>query len=548
MTGNHSFKAVAKHLGRLLDGRRYLVSASLGLLIAPLISLGRTPQPPGTQEGRHSSSRRVLTASDITYVGAFRMPPNTDTAWAFGSLSGRLVNGQVHLFVAGNNTTNPHDQVYEIVDPGSGYTTDYTKAPRATLYANWGDIYHGRRISFDAATGTPLTLQYLLPGGFFWNDQTQLLYWTYRDGYNVSLRPDWGLGATSLGDPATGTSTAYGPWRAAARDADHRMFYGPWRCLYLFARPSDGSLMCGSTPQSGDSGSPFGPDAYGGAPWPTKTTPAGFRAPDLVLSTRSLEYYFMGAPNAPNHFDELGALHGAFRSFRRTNEQTLWEPGLEGLRANPALNKGIGSWGETDGTNGAIWLELANTRAVIFSAGLAGAVSQDPTDCVNASHTWYANAGVHPPIGACSHGCPPPVGSATGPVTTASFPAFIIYNPDDLASVEAGTIPDYSPNPTATIDLVTTYGLPKLGANGGVKTDGGFYFDPVRKYLFTVSQQADDSDGRYAVHAVIHVFAIHDTPTAVPTPVLTVPVSTPVPAAADRRLVPAPKTADSPGA
>jgi hypothetical protein len=433
-----------------------------------------------------------------------------------------MVNGQVHLFVAGNNTTTPHDQVDAIGDLDSGYTTDYIGAPRATLYANWGDIYHVRRISFDAATGTPLTLQYLLPGGFFWNDQTQLLYWTYRHGDNVSLRPDRGLEATSLGNPATGTSTAYGPWRTAARAADHRTFYR-------------------------DLGSPFGPAAYGCVRWPTTTTPAGFGAPDLVLSTRSVEDYFMGNALSPNYSDSRGALHGASRSFRPTDEQTLWEPGLGGLRANPALNNHIGSWGETDGTSGAIWLELANTRAVIFSAGLAGAISQDSTDCVNAAHTWYANAGVHPPIGACSHGCPPPTGSATGPVTTASFPAFIIYNPDDLAAVEAGTIRDYAPNPTSVIDLVTTYGLKPLGANGGVKTDSGFYFDTVRKHLFTVSQQADDSDGRYAVHAVIHVFAIHDTPTRVPMLVLTVPVSTPVPPTADRRLVPAPKTGDSPG-
>jgi hypothetical protein len=54
---------------------RYLVSVSLGLLIAPLISLGRTPQSPAAQEGRHASSRRVLTAGDLTYVGAFRMRP-----------------------------------------------------------------------------------------------------------------------------------------------------------------------------------------------------------------------------------------------------------------------------------------------------------------------------------------------------------------------------------------------------------------------------------------------------------------------------------------
>src|SRR5262249_47411497 len=156
----------------------------------------------------------VLQASDITYLGAFRMPTATDTTFAYGYLSGRMVNGRAHLFLYGNNVTVPKDAVYEIEDPGS-YDTNYLQAPRANLVTAWGDIYHGKRVSWDAQ-GNQFNLQYLYPGGIYWSESTQLLYWTYGDAYNVALRPDWGLGATSLDNPTTGATTAYGPWRTAA--------------------------------------------------------------------------------------------------------------------------------------------------------------------------------------------------------------------------------------------------------------------------------------------------------------------------------------------
>jgi len=519
VTSQTSQTSPASHDGR---AARWLVSILIAVGAATTMAQGTanpsaflprfpTPPPVAPPPIGTPGAKPVIQASDITYVGAIRMPESVDTMYAYGGISGRIVNGHVRFFLYGNTTKTPKDAVYEIEDPGSGYNTDYRQAPRAKLITNWGDVYHGKRISFDNA-GNPLNLDAtLIPIGLHWNESTQLLYWTYGDAYNVSHRPDWDLGATVLNDPTTASSTAYGPWRPVARDGDGNSFYGPWRCVYLFANPFDGSMMCGSGPQSGNSGSPFGPDAYGGAAWPTSATPAGPRAADISLPQRYLEYYFMGGGSG-NYIDQNGAVHGKLRSFRRTNNLPVWEnfPNNQPLRVNPALNGGVGSWSEVDGASGAVWLELTNKRGVLFSAFLVGSPVQNPSDCVNAAHEWYSNAGVNPPIGACSHGCAPPV-QVTGPVTTAAFPALIIMDPDQLMAVRNGTIPDYSPDARAVIDLEQAYNIRTVDilTIGHGKTVRGMYFDPVRKYLFVVAPMADNT-GPFPASALIHVFAIRD--------------------------------------
>ena len=483
-----------------------------GTLVIPM-TIQPTPPPivPTPPPSQPPGSQRILGAADIAYVGCFRLPTAVSTAFAYGNLTGRVVNGQTHLFVYGENPVL-HDPIYEVIDPGSGYTTDYHTAPRATLYANWGSaVYGASRTSFNPATGAPRPPAFLIPGGLYWNEATQLLYWTYYDSYNVSGFPDWGLGASQLINPATAQSFAYGPWRTKATDADGKLRYGPWRCLYVWASPLDGSFLCGSSIQSGASESPWGPDMYGMAAWPTPTTPPGPSiANDLILTTRSLEHYYMGDNNAANYITHPGgAVVGHLRSFRRRLNQALFEH--QGLQADPAQNGGVGSFGQLDRTHGAIWLQLTNVRGVIFSNTLAGAVSQVTTDPL-AGHCWYSNAGLNPPVGACFHGIPPPV-MVTGPVSTASFPAWAIYNPDDLAAV-ANTANDYTPEPTSVINMEATFGVQTAHITniGAAKTLEGFYFDPVRKYLFAVSHGVDDTQGPYAVESIIHVFAVNDVP------------------------------------
>src|SRR5262249_42751719 len=149
-----------------------------------------------------ATARSVIGQNDITYLGAIRMPLNgTDTNFADGNMTGRIVNGHVRFFLYGNHTNTPADAVYEIEDPGSGYNIDYTQAPRATMVTNWGDIYHGKRTSWDTDGSSVNFDATMAPFGLYWNENTQLLYWTYADIYNVTHRPDWGMGATSLDDP-----------------------------------------------------------------------------------------------------------------------------------------------------------------------------------------------------------------------------------------------------------------------------------------------------------------------------------------------------------
>ena len=90
--------------------------------------------------------------------------------------------------------------MYELQETGS-YSTDYRSAPRMSLVNNWGDVYQGHRISFDAQ-GNPMQLGYLIPAGLYWNEATQLLYWTYYDSYNLGrpARLEPGCHAVGRGD------------------------------------------------------------------------------------------------------------------------------------------------------------------------------------------------------------------------------------------------------------------------------------------------------------------------------------------------------------
>ncbi len=499
--------------------KRFLAIAVLGAGLAPLATLAGSSVAPVSPAAATTSAvacataKTVFDASDITYLGAVRMPATgVDTSYAYGGLAGRIVNGHVRLFLYGNNVAAPKDAVYEIEEPGSGYDPNYAQAPRASLVTAWGDVYHGKRQSWDS-NGAAVNLQYVYPDGLYWNEATQLLYWTYYDAYNVTHRPDWGLGATALTDPSNGASTAYGPWRTTVRDGDGTSYYGPWRCRYLWANPSDGSMMCGSTLMSGNSLSPWGPDAYGGHAWPTATTPGGYGTPDVSLPNRYLEHYFMGSTNSSNYVDSNGIVHGHLRAFRRTNSLPVWEDPAStapALRANPGLNGGVSSWTDLDTVSAATWLELTNKRGVIFASTLVGSPTQNTSDCTNAAHEWYSNSGVHPPNGACSHGCAPPV-AITGPVTTAAFPALIVYDPDQLLAIRNGSLADYSADPRSVIDLDQAYHIKTAAITtvGAGKTIRGMYFDPIRKYLFVLAAQADDSTPGI-FQSLIHVFAIRD--------------------------------------
>jgi hypothetical protein len=443
--------------------------------------------------GSSSTGKPALMASDFTYLGAMRMPASgADTSWAPAGMTGRVVNGQTRFFVYGANNSG----VIEIADPGS-YSTDYTTAPRATLVTRWGNIYKGKDVSYDA-TGAVANFGLRTPGGLHWNESLKRLYWIFFDNYNVIGRADWNLGFTTLDDPSTAAATAYGPFRTVAHDTTGNS-YGAWRCMYMWENPIDGSLMCGSSLQSGNSRSPWGPNAFGGGVWPDKNTPAGFGAPDIDLRDRYLMSYHMGIASTGS----IGT--NPIKAARRAYKPYVFDPVTgPATEVNPALYGGVGSWTQKDHLNGAIWLDLAGKQGVIFAASLVGSSVQNASSCA-AGHVWYSNAG----IGTynCPHGCAP-TGAGTGPTLTAYFPALMVYDASDLLDVKTGKMVDYTPDPVATIDI-TERGAKATQPGFSMNALGGFYFDPVRNYLFVAAAGADDRSGGPAPTTLIHVFRVN---------------------------------------
>jgi hypothetical protein len=434
----------------------------------PTLTPTPSPAPAGT--------KRVLGPADFTYLGAMRVPSfGVDLVFSQGALTGRKVNGQVRLLMAGSRTAG--DPIYEFADTGS-YHADPLQAPRMPLVKDWGKIYGSARKSWDQ-TGAVRDLSagdYL--GQLHFNEATQLLYWTYYDSYNVAHYMDWCLGATQLG------VGSFGPWRFAGGGRQ-----GPWRGIQIAQHPVTGQILCGSRLLSGNSISPWGPDLWGGV-FPTASTPSGFGAPDLPVQKYLTYYPIIG------QVDASGRTAGAIVSCRRPGDY-FFEP-INGQNSynqvDPAKNGGVGSWTELDAINGHVWIDLPDAHGVIFTGKLASA------------HVWYSNAGVGNLL--CTHGMPSPV-AITGPVSTDAYPVMMVYDPADLNAVRAGAKVDHTVNPVHVIDVEATFGITtaRITEVGTAKSIGGAYFDPSTRKLYVAAPQADLSTG--LLNPLVHVFQVN---------------------------------------
>ena len=172
--------------GEITSRRSFLTTFALGAAAAPLLSLGRSALAGAEASQAPSlcySTQRVLTSADLQYLGALRVPatgPRMD--FSYGQMTGRVVNGQVRLLMSGNVVQG--DPIYEFSDPG-GYTSNINAAPRMPLVRTWGNIYGTARTTWDPA-GVRQPIQGMYPANLYWNESTQLLYWSYYNTYNVS--------------------------------------------------------------------------------------------------------------------------------------------------------------------------------------------------------------------------------------------------------------------------------------------------------------------------------------------------------------------------
>jgi hypothetical protein len=460
--------------------RRQLLTGLAAAAMTPLAGLSNAfaaAQSPSSPNNVRLLTKRVLRKEDLTYLGAMRVPASgVDMGFSYGPMTGRKVAGEVRLLMVGN--LNAGDPIHEFVDTGS-YNREPTQAPRMRLLRYWGDVYGSARRTW-RPDGSEKTGYPRYPAGMYFNEDTQLLYWTYFDTYNVTKDEDWCMGASRLGTSAT----AYGPWRPSGGGKK-----GPWRSVRVSRHPS-GALLGGTGLMSGNSGSPWGPDVWTGV-FPTENTPAGFNAADLPM-TKYLTYYPM--------MDRINSADGSFKApvmaCRRPGDYAYEAPVAGGTPTNidPAKNAGIGSWSQLDAISNVEWIDLAEVHGVLCVGRLAS------------GHIWYRNKGVG--ADRCTHGFASPV-DITGPVSTDAYPAFFFFDPADLDAVHAGKKVDYTVDPIAIVNAQTSFGISTATIDqvGSAKSLGGTYFDRQTRKLYVCAPMSDVTiPGVW--NPLVHVFQI----------------------------------------
>ncbi len=192
-----------------LTRRRFMTrlaqAGATPLLLGSRLFAQQVPRPPGqpTMETSASGPKAVLTLSDFTYLGSFRMPDTAggqSTANAY-PLTLRYVNGQLRFF---GRTQQQGDQgVYEAAFPGLG--SNPSSSPLASVVRYWGNIYGNKMVIDDPNPGGN-TIVF----GLYWDEPDKRLYWTYANNYTTyGTSPV--VGYSTLND-STGAATAVGAY------------------------------------------------------------------------------------------------------------------------------------------------------------------------------------------------------------------------------------------------------------------------------------------------------------------------------------------------
>ena len=441
-----------------------------------------------------------------------------------------------------------HDTpVYEMVDPAAAscnsgaYNATITSAPRGCIYANWGNIWHGKEVSW-LDDGTAQNPAGVIEMGLTWSDATSMLYsCDFQQYVSGSIYPCDG---TTLDNVGTLASTSYGPWKITTVDRDSATIEGSPAGAYFQAGPSGIGMIGGTFYQL--VGWPAGPNLSAitsctncTSGWPTATTPGGYGSAVVNYSDRYLRYYTM-LTNDPsgNYWNSAdtgtnGSLHGTFRGFPSARNPLLWEPTVFSFTAgmnipaetplrtegNPLANQYWG-WSELDNQTGCTWFTGTHKSSVICSFQRQGAVAQTTTcttDGTSGAHHWYNSTNSD----TCSHGCYMVADfgvNVTGPGTNERWPGLALYDPSDLLAVHGGTKNDYAPVPVDVIDARADYGIFfHRNTAPGNNTFTVVGIDTVRKYLFVAAVAGDEVTSPGQALTVIYVFAINDSAPPEPT-------------------------------
>ncbi len=310
-----------------------------------------------------SSQKTLLTAADLEYLGAFRLPRDVggeDAGWGRG-LAMRFKGGKQFFF-----STTVKNSVFEVEYPGLSQT-DY---PIASVSRFWGDVYDDKRVLNPSAT-EPRNASGVY--GLFFDQRDERLYWSYGDGYNTVSGRDPSIGYSVLND-TDGSSRAVGAW--SLQDWSCKAAMGG--VLEIPAWFAD--LYCEGRRLGAGFGGYFSIASVG----PVSAGPAlsAFSASDCTALNHNSGVKNTPLLGYPFHPEPYTSPDRAQRDSDYTTEFDGWNP-----------KAGTGYWSWTDWVwQGAVWVDTPEVHGLLVLPTLGNGRTWYETSTLHAeraSHWWY---------------------------------------------------------------------------------------------------------------------------------------------------------------
>jgi hypothetical protein len=402
--------------------------------------------------GPWRSSRLIAPGEGFRYLGAFRMPPDMDEYWGYAS-------GGLAYYPSGNPGADPsaewagslfaytllQREIAELSIPIPVQSANVEELPRARTLRTpvdiWPRVYGGAD-----PTVPPGGTDYKVAGLAYHpaaNGVAERLYYGtcnfYGSDGSVPSHGWFSLDLTQSG----------GAWHLGAAPPGN--IYPGLVAKIAFAAPpawaaahtGGRTLIVGDTFLSGGEVIACGPSLYAIAPWESGQLPAN------------------------------GGVVSAVNLVRYSNLPEL---------SNRVVNFTRDEMGE-----GGAWLEAGTQSAVAISYRRA------------VGDTWYGDAlgNLH-----ATWDIPEPPMGDKGVCATRWRTGLMLYNPDDLAAVAAGTRPSHSPQPYAVFDFSRF----SLRTDGGTGYAGAVAYDSATHRLFYIEHNGDP--GYEYGYALIHVWEV----------------------------------------
>jgi hypothetical protein len=456
--------------------------------------------------GTEPTRSGLLSSADFRYLGSFKVPAGEigQTLYysqgCFALRRGLDGGGPLTFLMSGPRqsvsgwTTAP--MVREFDYPGESLS----QPPVASTVRDWQDIWGGKQ-SGRAVLRTPTDGAPMLWG--LWYDQTtNLLWWTYQTPYNMDHNPSLGCAALN-GD---GSTAAYGPWRTAVHSGKTGGFLLPIPPSFR-AYVGGRTHVVGSAPHVQNGVTGFGAQLHA-ISLPDKTTlPDATFDERAAITVQTLLDYDIRHPQ-PRDVSGLRLCQWNCTTHPQSDCQGIYDSAKGGTLTTPApFFSGSNPGGSylLDWMDTCCWIDTGSRRGIIQFGQLVDTIPGHVyEDGGGICHNWYGP-------GTCAHGQVDASHPATGPGAGSLASTVWIWDPDDLVAVAMGHAAPYTALPRTTCLVTELAGAGSIGA--GISGTGGKYrwgqshYDPVTGKLF-VSEPNHDKYGCCTFVPRMHVFQV----------------------------------------